>query len=111
MLNLIFKDKKLIIACDIIPTSVDLTVCVVKPIDSFDSTLSYSLDSDDNIVTVDLPIVVYDDIINTQYQRDRLVEYNKLNQFDLQFNDSINGTTTWIEAINEIKLKFPKPVS
>ncbi len=45
----------------------------------------------------------------TQYQRDRKAEYNKLNQDELRYNDLINGTNTWIEAIQEIKSKFPKP--
>jgi len=45
----------------------------------------------------------------TAYQRKRKKEYNKLNQFELMFNDKINGTTTWQEAINNIKLRFPKP--
>ena len=46
----------------------------------------------------------------TQYQRDRAKEYAKLNQFAMQFDDSVNGTTTWIDAINEIKAKYQKPV-
>ena len=49
------------------------------------------------------------DYEKTQYQRDRKSEYDKLNQFELQYNDAINGTTTWQDAINEIKAKYPKP--
>ena len=48
-------------------------------------------------------------ILLTQYQRDRKSEYDKLNQDELRYNDLINGTNIWIEAINEIKLKYPKP--
>ena len=43
------------------------------------------------------------------YARSRKIEYDKLNQFEMQFDDSINGTTTWVDAINAIKVKFPKP--
>ena len=45
----------------------------------------------------------------TEYQRLRRAEYAKLNQFEMQFDDAMNGTTTWIDAINEIKAKYPKP--
>ena len=43
-----------------------------------------------------------------QYQRDRKVEYDKLNQFEMQFDDQRDGTTTWVDAINGIKEKYPK---
>ncbi len=46
---------------------------------------------------------------STQYQRDRAVEYAKLNQDELRFDDLENSTTTWQDAINGIKLKYPKP--
>ena len=45
----------------------------------------------------------------TAYQRKRKKEYNKLNQYELMFDDKINGTTKWQEAINEIKARYPKP--
>lgn len=45
----------------------------------------------------------------TKYQRLRKAEYDKLNQFEMQYNDAVNGTTTWVDAINEIKAKYPKP--
>jgi len=45
----------------------------------------------------------------TLYQRLRKAEYDKLNQYELMFDDKINGTNTWQEAINNIKLRFPKP--
>ena len=44
----------------------------------------------------------------TDYQRRRKAEYDKLNQDDLRFDDSINGTTTWQDAILAIKAKYPK---
>lgn len=35
-------------------------------------------------------------------------EYDKLNQFEMQFNDQRDGTTTWVDAINDIKAMYPK---
>ena len=43
-----------------------------------------------------------------QYQRNRKEEYDKLNQFEMQFDDQRDGTTTWVDAINGIKDKYPK---
>jgi len=40
----------------------------------------------------------------------RTVAYNKLNQDELRFDDLENNTTTWQDAINAIKAKYPKPV-
>tara|TARA_R110000851_G_scaffold105565_4_gene224054 strand:+ start:655 stop:1059 length:405 start_codon:yes stop_codon:yes gene_type:complete len=45
---------------------------------------------------------------NNQYVRDRLKEYAKLNQFDMQYEDIINGTKLWSKAIGSIKKQFPK---
>jgi len=44
-----------------------------------------------------------------KYQRDRKLEYDQLNQFELISDDSINGTTTHKDAILAIKQKYPKP--
>ena len=46
---------------------------------------------------------------NTKYQLNRKKEYDNLNQFELLYNDKINGTDTWSAAILEIKKKYPKP--
>jgi hypothetical protein len=44
-----------------------------------------------------------------QYQRDRASEYPSIQeQMDMQYWDAINGTTTWQDAINAVKQKFPK---
>ena len=45
----------------------------------------------------------------TAYQRKRKAEYNKLNQYDLMYQDKVNGTNKWGEAIEAIKAKYPKP--
>ncbi len=49
---------------------------------------------------------IYD---SQEYARNRKAEYDQLNQFEMQFDDQANGgTTTWVDAINEIKDKYPK---
>ena len=42
------------------------------------------------------------------YSRKRKMEYDQLNQLELQYDDLINGTTTWKNAILAIKAKYPK---
>jgi hypothetical protein len=45
-----------------------------------------------------------------QYQRDRAPEYPTMQeQLDMQYWDAVNGTTTWQDAINAVKAKYPKP--
>lgn len=53
-------------------------------------------DSDQNAIT------------STQYSRNRKAEYDQLNQFEMQFDDQRDGTTTWVDKINEIKQRYPK---
>jgi len=43
-----------------------------------------------------------------EYARNRKVEYDQLNQFEMIFDDDRDGTTTWVDAINEIKGRHPK---
>ena len=44
-----------------------------------------------------------------EYQRQRQSAYPSLQeQLDMQYWDSINGTTTWQDAINAVKFKYPK---
>lgn len=42
------------------------------------------------------------------YSEKRATEYAALNQFEMQFDDQQNNTTTWVDAINDIKARFPK---
>ena len=42
------------------------------------------------------------------YARKRKAEYDQLNQFEMQFDDDRDGTTTWVDKINEIKARYPK---
>ena len=43
-----------------------------------------------------------------EYARARATEYAALNQFEMQFDDQQNNTTTWVDVINDIKARFPK---
>ena len=43
-----------------------------------------------------------------EYARNRKAEYNQLNQFEMQFDDDRDSTTTWVDTINEIKGRHPK---
>ena len=71
-------------------------------------------DNNGNVVVLDEALIeaevsrlqaIYDD---KQYARDRAKAYALLNQFEMQFDDLQNNTTTWQDAINEIKGRFPK---
>jgi predicted ATP-grasp superfamily ATP-dependent carboligase len=44
------------------------------------------------------------------WSENRQVEYAKLNQFEMQFDDQRDSTTTWVDAIDAIKAQYPKPV-
>jgi hypothetical protein len=72
-------------------------------------------DAENNIISIDEAkvskehdrrIAEYD---AQEYARNRKVEYDALNQFELQFDDKANDTTTWDDAIEAIKAKYPKP--
>ncbi len=44
-----------------------------------------------------------------QYQRNRAKAYPSIQeQLDMQYWDKINGTNTWEQAINAVKLEYPK---
>ncbi len=45
---------------------------------------------------------------NAPYSEKRRREYSKLNQFEMMFDDQRDGTTTWVDKINEIKQRYPK---
>jgi len=42
------------------------------------------------------------------YARNRKAEYDQLNQFEMQFDDKRDGTTTWQDAIAKVKADYPK---
>jgi hypothetical protein len=43
------------------------------------------------------------------YADKRKAKYAQLNQFEMQFDDQVNGTTTWVDAIKAFKDTYPKP--
>ena len=44
-----------------------------------------------------------------KYQRDRAKAYPSIEeQLDMQYWDKVNGTDTWEQAINAVKLEYPK---
>ena len=50
------------------------------------------------------------DYDNKQYQRDRADAYPSIqDQLDMQYHDSVDGTTTWKDAVAKVKSDNPKP--
>ena len=44
-----------------------------------------------------------------QYKIDRMYAYPSIQeQLDMQYWDSVNGTTTWADAIAKVKADYPK---
>jgi hypothetical protein len=68
-----------------------------------------AFDKDGNKVEIDI------DAVNAwidpnAYKYQRAPEYPSMQeQLDMQYWDAINGTTTWQDAINAVKAKYPKP--
>ena len=51
----------------------------------------------------------YEDyVLANAYKEKRKAEYDQLNQFEMMFDDQRDGTTTWVDTINEIKQRHPK---
>ena len=65
-------------------------------------------DADGNEVTIDRAAV--DSWVSPeQYKRDRAAAYPSIQeQLDMQYWDSVNGTTTWADAIAKVKADYPK---
>jgi hypothetical protein len=75
-----------------------------------------AFDAQGNPVAIDESLVAAEitrleaDYAAKQYQRDRAAAYPSLaEQMDMQYWDSINGTTVWADTIAAIKAQFPKP--
>ena len=71
-------------------------------------------DGENNLVTLD-EAKVQTETLRLQaeydaqeYARNRKIEYDALNQFELISDDAVNGTTTHKDAIAAIKTKYPK---
>jgi len=70
-------------------------------------------DNDNNIVPLDESKIAPEMArlkaeYENDYSRKRREEYSKLNQFEMLFDDQRDGSTTWVDKINEIKAKYPK---
>jgi hypothetical protein len=80
---------------------------------SVDETLG-AFDKDGNNVVLDQDKVDVEtaklkaELDAQEYARNRKIEYDFLNQFELMTDDAANGTTTHAEAIAAIKTKYPK---
>ena len=44
-----------------------------------------------------------------EYSRLRKAKYDLLNQDEMRYDDTKNSTTTWVDAIDAIKVAHPKP--
>ena len=68
-----------------------------------------AFDAEGNQVAIDESLVnAWVDPNRYKYQRAR--EYPSLQeQLDMQYWDAINNTTTWQDAIEAVKAKYPKP--
>lgn len=76
----------------------------------------HAFDANGNIVSINEQQVLVEvarlqaNYDSKEYQRLRAAEYPPLtDQLDMQYHDAINGTTTWQDAINAVKAKYPKP--
>ena len=71
-------------------------------------------DNDNNIVPLDESKIAPEMArlkaeYENDYSRKRKAEYDQMgNQFEMMFDDKRDGTTTWVDKINEIKAKYPK---
>ena len=43
------------------------------------------------------------------WKGERIAAYAALNQFEMQYDDQEDSTTTWVDAIAAIKVAHPKP--
>ena len=73
-------------------------------------------DIDHNKIEIDLDLVETEfvkrqtEYDSKQYQRDRIPRYPSIQeQLDMQYWDSVNGTTTWKDTIAKVKSDNPKP--
>ena len=75
-----------------------------------------AMDANGNLVNIDqaayeAEVLRLREEYNAQeYARNRAAEYAAIvDQLDMQYHDSVNGTTTWKDHITSVKTKYPKP--
>ena len=75
---------------------------------------SEAWDEDGNVVVLDESKIATElaklqaEWDSQDYARKRKAEYDQLNQYEMMFDDKRDGTTTWVDKINEIKSRYPK---
>ena len=93
-----------------------------QALNSLKPNAEWVLRGDDNILTwmdseqteptqaeIDAEVIRLQAVYDSQaYARSRKAEYDQLNQFEMMFDDDRDGTTTWVDKINEIKGRHPK---
>jgi len=64
---------------------------------------------DETLITAEVTRLqnIYD---SQAYARNRKEQYDLLNQDEMRFDDTVNNTTTWVDAILAIKAQYPKGV-
>ena len=62
---------------------------------------------DETLITAEVTRLrnIYD---SQAYARNRKEQYDLLNQDEMRFDDTVNNTTTWVDAILAIKAQYPK---
>ena len=59
-----------------------------------------------------IDIVEGPDVVEPSYAELRAGEYpSREDQFDMQYHDQVDGTTTWKDTIQAIKDKYPKTIT
>ena len=90
------------------------TYPLVVTISKDNSGLITAIDASGNLVTLDESLIsaevtrlqaAYD---AQAYARSRKAKYDLLNQDEMRYDDLINSTTTWQDAIAAIKLEYPQ---
>jgi hypothetical protein len=57
-------------------------------------------------------IVEGPDVVEPSYDELRTKEYpSREDQFDMQYHDQVDGTTTWKDTIQAVKDKYPKTIT
>ena len=95
-------------AIDAIKPDVECTVYDSESIDNFTVVWGNLEDEIERSVIVKKYNDMQEEWTAQEYARTRQVEYLALNQFEMLYDDEVNGTTTWKDAIEEIKKKYPK---
>ena len=95
-------------AIDAIKPDVECTVYDSESIDNFTVVWGNPKDGIERSVIVKKYNDMQAEWDSQEYARNRKAEYDALNQFEMQYDDKEDGTTTWEDAIAAIKTKYPK---